>query len=81
MGACTVAHMCTACHLMPKDDIVWFLARNDSGRSTVRKSYGTSIHCAVCGSQSKVKDMSYEVSMQYGNSLDLSGQHRAPITR
>ena len=54
----TVTHLCTACHNMPKDDIVWFLARNSSHRSTGRKSSRANIHCAFCGSQNKVKEKS-----------------------
>ena len=65
-----MAHMCTACNFMPMDGLVWFLERDSSHRGTGRKSSGSSIQCAFCGGQSKAKDMSCVVSMQYGNRLD-----------
>ena len=55
-GAFTMAHMCTACHFLPTEDFVWFLARNNSYRGTVRKSSGANIHCAFSGCQSKAED-------------------------
>ena len=66
-----MAHMCTACHVVPRDNLVWFLARSSSPRFT-RKSSGTNIHCAFCDSQSKAKDKFCVVSMQCGNSVDSS---------
>ena len=69
-GAFTMAHMCTACPVVPKDDVVCFLARNISHRSTGRKSLGIKIHCAFCGSQSQAKERSCVVSVQCHNSLD-----------
>ena len=77
-GAFTMAHMCTACHLFPKDDSVWFLTKNNSHWVIGLKSLGARTHCASCGSHSKAKDMSCLVSMQYGVSRFLGGQVRVP---
>ena len=83
-GAFTKAHRCTACPVVPKDDVVCFLARNISHRSTGRKSLGIKIHCAFCGSQSKAKERSCVVSVQCHNSLDsclvfLGGVPSSPL--
>ena len=69
-GPFTMSYMCTACQLMPKDDFVWFLARNNGHGGTGRKLSGTSIHCALCGKRSKVKDMTCVDTVQCDNNID-----------
>ena len=64
------SYTCTAWQLMPEDDFVWFLARNNSQRGTERKSPGTSTHCSFCGNRSKAKEMSCVVTMQCDSSID-----------
>ena len=36
IGKKGIAHMCARCHLMPKDDFVWFWARDSSRKGTGR---------------------------------------------
>ena len=47
-----MACMCTACHLVQKDEFVWSLARYSRHKGIGRKSSRTSIHRALCGDQS-----------------------------
>ena len=65
-GAFTMTHMCTLCHLMPKDDFMWYLAKDTGHKGIGRKTTGTSIHGAFCGGKSKAQEMSCVVTVQYG---------------
>ena len=61
-GAFTMAHMCTLCQLMPKDDLMWYLAKDKGHKGIGRKMTGKSIHGAFCGDKGKAKDMSCVVT-------------------
>ena len=66
----TMTHMCTLCHLMPKDDFMWYLAKDTGHKGIGRKTTGTSIHGAFCGGKSKTQEMSCVVTVQYGRITD-----------
>ena len=65
-----MTHMCTLCHLMPKDDFMCFLAKDTGHKSTGRKRTARFIFGAFCGNKNEAQEMSCVVTVQYGRITD-----------